>query len=384
MTEIITYSLKTTDLNSDKYYCEIAAFADEVLLNGREIIGSIIVKYKDYIQKNYIEDVRSDEEYTLELLTLGILWQLYSDDALDLSELPKSVIRRLVELRKKSSNVKACADFLRGILATIFLSQNDNDNSTIKLSIDSFNRFINWLLATGEFDEEVKRFSNWEKYFGQLSVEALEKVFEATAVFALWFDMRSKTVLGKYTCNVKSFLKNKYPKHRFKEDVVLCGRKRIEYHLNMVGAEILNRAFREDFIKTKVKKLLLPVCMRQKAEGLCMAKKTTDGYICQKCCSECRVNYLTRLGEKYNFQVLIIPHSSSAFSEKKIEYGKVGIVGVACLLNLLNGGWKARSLNLVPQCVILDYCGCKKHWHDTGIITDINLNQLKKIFRIEE
>lgn len=384
MEEIITYSLKNSHINSDKYYSDIAGFTDEVISNGIEIIGPVISEFKEYIEKNSVETLRSDNEYLLELLTLGILWQLYSDDALDLSELPKCLIRKLVQIRKKGANIKAGADFIRGILSTIFLTPNNNDNSGIKLSIENFNKFMSWLLATGEFDEEVKRFSNWGKYFEMLSIENLEKVFVSTATFALWFDVRSPKVLGEYTSNVQTFLKNEYPKHRFREDVVFCGRKRIEYHLNMVGAEILNRAFRDAFLRTKVKKVLLPVCMRQRQEGQCKAKKTGEGYVCQGCTEGCRVNYITKLGEKYNFQVLIIPHSSSAFTDKKTEYGKVGIVGVACLLNLLSGGWKARRLNLVPQCVILDYCGCKKHWHDKGIITDINLTQLKKVLRIEE
>lgn len=384
MNEVITYSLKGAYTNSDQYYIDVANFTDEVVANGKEILQPIIGDFKNYIEQNKIENLSSDEEYILELLILGILWQLYSDDALDLSELPKNFLIKLVKLRKHGGNIKAAADFVRGVLSTVFISPNDNNNSSVVLSIENFNKFISWLQASGEFDEEVKRFQNWAGYFKSLSLEKLKQTFLAAGTYALLFNIRSESVLGKYTCNVNSFLKNQYSKHRFKEDVILCGRQRVEYHLNMVGAEIMNRAFREDFLKTKVKKLLLPVCMRYRAEGECRAEKTEEGYLCRGCSNECRVNELTQIGKKYGFEVLIIPHSSSAFSNKKIEYGKVGIVGVACLLNLISGGFKARSLNLVPQCVILDYCGCKKHWHRKGITTDINMKQLKKIFQINE
>jgi len=45
------------------------------------------------------------------------------------------------------------------------------------------------------------------------------------------------------------------------------------------------------------------------------------------------------------------------------------------IINLLSGGWKAKRIGLIPQCVLLDYCGCK-HWHENGIVTNININEL--------
>ncbi|MFT8313681.1 MAG: DUF116 domain-containing protein [Clostridium sp.] len=381
--DIVTYSLLGQYADSNEYYVDVAAFTNEVILNGEPIMNSAILNFKNYIKENNIESLRSNEEYLLELLTLAILWQLYSDDAFELSELPKNIIRKLVEIRKQGGNIKAGADFIRGILSTIFLSPNSNYESTINLSSKNFKKFITWLSASGEFDEEVKRFNNWEKYFSTLALKKLEEIFLATAAYALWFNARSEVVLGKYTRNVNLFLKNEYPKHKFKEDIILCGRQRVEYHLNMVGAEIMNRAFRDDFFKTRIKKLLLPICMRYNNEKNCKAKHTEEGYVCGSCTAECRVSKLTEMGKKYGFEILIISHGSSAFREEKVKYGEIGIVGVACVLNLMSGGWKARNLNLVPQCVILDYCGCKNHWSNEGIVTDINVNQLKEILDVK-
>lgn len=47
----------------------------------------------------------------------------------------------------------------------------------------------------------------------------------------------------------------------WRKDVIFCVSRRAEYHLNMVGAEIMNRAYRERFIKTPKKAVLLPACM---------------------------------------------------------------------------------------------------------------------------
>lgn len=54
------------------------------------------------------------------------------------------------------------------------------------------------------------------------------------------------------------------------------------------------------------------------------------------------------LGEKHGFGVVIIPHESWAFeSSTEWETRKdLGIVGIACVLNLIAGGWKAQALGL--------------------------------------
>ena len=62
--------------------------------------------------------------------------------------------------------------------------------------------------------------------------------------------------------------------NKYREDFLFCSRKEVEYHLNMVGAQIMNEAYRKEFLKTKEKGLLLPSCMRIKDEKNCKAIKT--------------------------------------------------------------------------------------------------------------
>ncbi|MBK7029286.1 MAG: DUF116 domain-containing protein [Bacteroidales bacterium] len=77
----------------------------------------------------------------------------------------------------------------------------------------------------------------------------------------------------------------------------------------------------------------------------------------------------------------IIPHSSdfTRFLEKWQNQPDTSLIGVACILNLLTGGYEMKNLNISSQCIFLDYCGCKKHWNEEGIPTDLNINQLKKV-----
>jgi hypothetical protein len=38
-----------------------------------------------------------------------------------------------------------------------------------------------------------------------------------------------------------------------------------------------------------------------------------------------------------------------------------------------------KRLYVPAQGLLLDYCGCKWHWHKDGIPTDINFNQLLRL-----
>lgn len=85
---------------------------------------------------------------------------------------------------------------------------------------------------------------------------------------------------------------------------------------------------------------------------------------------------------RYGYEVLIIPHESAAFSDNSIKEGELGIIGIACVTNLLAGGWKAKALGIPAQCVLLDYCGCRNHWDEEGFSTAIDRTQLCKIMDI--
>jgi hypothetical protein len=105
------------------------------------------------------------------------------------------------------------------------------------------------------------------------------------------------------------------------------------------------------------------------------------------CTPGCRVHQTTKLGDKYGFSVFIVPHELSVFSNGDIKPNRdksIGIVGVSCPLTNVSGGWETKDLGVPAQGVLLDYCGCPWHWHDDGIPTDINLNQLLKVLAVQE
>jgi hypothetical protein len=383
MSEIVTYSLRNQKFNSDDFYKDVKIFTDEVLKEieglSKPLLDSFLIFYKNTISK---------EECIFEFLMLGVLWQVYSGDAFELDELPSKLLSRLGEMRLQNSQIKPGIDFLRGILSTLFLSPDLSDNSPITiLTANHLDKLISWMSATGDFNYEVKRLRIWMKYFNTLSENLISEYLASAITLAMWFEECSKEVLGCYTSNVDCYLNTVRPRHYWKEDVIFCGRRRVEYHLNMVGAEIMNRAFRNDFLKKRYKIVIVPGCLRLLSENDCKAAPAATGYQCSCCTKNCRVCELTILGRKYGFTTLIVPHESSiSASGNSIDIlnSDTGVVGIACTLNLISGGWMLKDLGIPAQCVILDYCGCRNHWHEEGIATDINMNQLKLILDITD
>lgn len=380
---VITYSLRENEINSNGYYRDVSLFADEVLAEMRNLTHGIVKEYMAHIRQKEMQGLSTEEEYGLELLILGTLWQIYSGDASGLDEFPRQLLAALARLRNQGGSLKPGIDFIRGIMATLFLSPDLYDNlSILNTTPEHMEKLLNWLDATGEFNQEVKRLRKWQDYLKTLPQKEASDILATAMTLAAWFNIRSEEALGKYTPNVERYLNEIRQDRYWHEDVILCGRRRVEYHLNMVGAEVMNRVFREAFINTARKMVLLPACMRRLPASKCKACASEGGLNCTGCTGDCGVNRLTKLGEKCGFEVLIVPHESSISAsrgENPLIGEDTGVIGIACVLNLISGGWMLRDMDIPAQCVLLDYCGCKNHWSQEGFPTEINIDQLKRI-----
>lgn len=82
---------------------------------------------------------------------------------------------------------------------------------------------------------------------------------------------------------------------------------------------------------------------------------------------------------------MVIPHSSdlSRWGRKAGEPAS-GVVGVACLSVLVQGGWELKRHGAAAQCVLLNECGCKKHRHREGFPTQLDVRELKRIVRTDD
>jgi hypothetical protein len=349
-----------------------------VILKAEKAIGPSIIDFKAYIKSAKLQPIRSDNELILEALTLGVFWRVYSDTVLGLNSVFRNILTAVSKTRANHKQVTSVMDVLKGITMTLALSfRSDQKISPAVPAAEQLRELLLWLEAFGDFEQEVKRLNDWVEFLFRCnqsdSVGHLNSIIE----FTKWFELEAQMHLKDYTKNVEKFIKEKESHYRWREDRIFCLRKPVEYHLNMVGARLLSIEYQKEFINSTEKKVLLPACMRSHSGNKCMAVPHSLGSVCSKCTLGCIVNTITGLGDKNGYKVYIISHESSAFSGS--DSG--GIVGVSCVTRLIEGGWKAKELGLPPQCVLLDYCGCKKHWDADGIPTTLNISELNKIMQ---
>jgi uncharacterized protein len=385
--QVITYSLRDRQEQSDRYYVDVAAFVEQVTAEGQARFGPLIQAFQSFMEQAGRERPSTSPEYIYELLTLGVLWRVYICAALNLPAAPRRMLSRLAGLRERARWLKPGVDALRGVLGTLFLSSDRRvPTDAASLTVEHLDTLLGWLSATGEYTEQVKRLARWRDFLAGQPPEQAAHHLAAVIAFADWFDGSSQATLGKYTPNVERFLDQTRASYRWREDAVFCARKRIEYHLNMVGAEILNRAYRQAFLSARRKAVLLPPCMRYQPEDQCQARSTAFGAQCAHCTPGCRVHQVTLLGDKYGFAVFMLPDDLAVFSSESgpaAGNGDLGILGVSCVLTNAPGGWKTHALGVPAQGVLLDYCGCHYHWHKEGFPTDLNVWQLLRVVGVK-
>jgi hypothetical protein len=370
MTRIITYSLRLDAPNSDEYYRTIAAFADSWLKQASPEVIDLVNGFRAYrLSRGEVD--WSDAEVLFELLALGVLLREHKAEASRMPRWAERLLGQLVSIQNQYSWTEAVVKVLRGWLGWLADQLPGRERE-----VDVIGQMIAWLGANDEPAKE-KRFGEWHKYFN-----SQDDAFTQTAVsrcldLAEEFAVTSREALGKYTQNVECFLRDEAPRYRRRYDAHLLSCSLLEYHLGMLGTEILNRAFRQRFLSTRRKMVILPPCMCA-PEKECKAVETPFGARCQACTPTCRVNQITKLGEKHGFSVTMIPDNVKVFDSGKAAES-IGLVGVSCALTNWNGGWDAGALGIPAQGLLLDYVGCKFHWDKEGFPTDTNLKKLQEI-----
>ena len=380
MTKSVTYSLANNLQDSGSFYADLSVFTDSVLEVLEPEAEGFVKDYCDFITENRIETLRSQKEYVVEFLMIGIYWNNYSGNSSKTGIFSERLLQKLYKQRKRFPKYKNEIDTLRGFLMYVFLEKNRHTPSA-RFEHRGFISLLNWLNATGEFNEEVLRLRNWDAFCKTKSESYIAGLLETSVLFAEQFSGNGKKMLGRYLQNLGDFHQNSLPEYKYREDYFLAGRQENEYYLNMFAAEVLNRGLKKGFTETKKKVLLLPTCMRKEPATGCKAKSDGKELVCTACSAECNIGKVSSEMKEQGITSYLIPHSSefSKFLAKWKDCPDTSLVGVACVLNLITGGYEMKRLGISSQCVFLDYCGCKKHWDKDGIATTLNVNQLKNI-----
>jgi hypothetical protein len=375
------YDLRLPGGRSDQYYADTARFADLFLDEAELRAATLLDGYGRHVQEVLREAPRSRGEYAVELLMLGLALQLYGGAAESAPGWAVELTRELLWLRRRSAAAKPVADFGRAVLSALFLAQGiGRPFSATPASPEQLPRLIEWLSASGEFTQEAMRINNWRGYLATMrGDEAAHWLAESVALYD-WFRREAEAALGTYTKDISAFLAAEAPRHRCREDRLLCSRGAVEYHLGMVAAEIMNRGLLPAFERTSHRIVLVPACLRAEP-NCCQAQRAGLDLTCTGCRPDCTVNRLTHLMRSLGATVYLVPHSTG-FSQWLVRWqgaSDVGVTAVACLANIVSGGFEMRARGIASQCVVLDFPGCQRHWSRKGIATEVNEERLVQI-----
>jgi hypothetical protein len=377
----LTYQLRDSGGTSAQFYADLRAFTLKVLAYPDTSLTGLADEM--YLLSEHRRKGRSREEYLFELLMLGIFWINYRDTVVATGTFKLHLLKGLHAIRRNCRVLKTPVDRVRGLLMSA-LQPSTGIMSDILLNRSTHSRLILFLQASGDYREEASRLREWRSLLNESERGGIDEVWRDVEHFAIWFSEQAARTLGQYTSNVPEFIAGNGHFYRKREDKLLCLRNENEYHLNMVGAQIMNKILRPDFRVTKRKVVLLPTCMREVGDSECNAIYHDLVRECIACRPECHIGKVKLSLKDPRHSVFLIPHSSdfSRFLRKwKGDYD-TALIGVACVPNLIMGGYEMQSLGLRSQCVFLDYCGCKKHWSPAKpVTTDLDHHQLHEILK---
>lgn len=401
MEERTTYSLRVQGPNSDDYYRTIASFADQWLQEVRSGLARPVKDFMDFRSSQHgSEPSRAPtpgfDEAAFEILVLGVQLRENGAQALQLAPAPTWVLARLVEAQDRlpipamEKPIKAMRAIVQGLAAG-----DDAARDAAQPVVDEVDykdgpagavrRLVEWLRAQGS-SASANRLEDWAEYLSSLEAQQAEAVLARCLILAEDFAAQSEAALGQYTRQVDGFVSCVQGDQgtRWRYDSELITRTRVEYHLGMLGTEILTRVYRERFLATSRKIVVVPDCLCARSDRVaqrdaetCQAEWTDLGGRCQGCTPGCRVRALTHLGERHGFEVTILPDNLRGIGLGSCSRLKgVGVVGVSCALTNWDAGWLVNDAGVPAQGVLLDYAGCRSHWHEDGVSTDLNFKKL--------
>ena len=377
------YDLSKGTTSSSGFYQELGLITETFLENAIQYAYPTIFHYKAFRKKQSKNLKDTDEILILQFLSTGLYRELYTGNALAASPFWVKTGILFNRLRHRFPGFKKQTDYIRGYIQLQLLKKSSKGRKKYSQPVEDFNKIVAWMDASGEFAMETGIMKEWSVFFESLTNTDQEMLFQRSQSLALFFMKTVSKKLRTYTAGVRPWQKANTSAHYGSEDMILIRRHEEEYHLNMLGGEIMNRAMRQEFMQRKEKIALMPACLR-KSEG-CEARQYRGALICSRCNPQCQVYRCVKANHDEHTTIVLFRHGSEfprwiASLKNRKEYG---IVGVACALNLMEGGYRLRKIELPSQCVYLDSPGCRHHWNAETEGSSMNCQRLKEILSCE-
>lgn len=152
-----------------------------------------------------------------------------------------------------------------------------------------------------------------------------------------------------------------------------------QYHLYMLLIELANRAWKEAFRTAKRRIAFLPHCLRDLSAD-CRCGPGELDYVCKGCSKNCFVNRVSSLLRENRIEPYLWMNArlKLLLSELRDREGSIGVLGVACIPELLRGMRLCIGLNIPVVGIPLDANRCMR-WMGAFYPTSVDLDALSKL-----
>jgi hypothetical protein len=163
----------------------------------------------------------------------------------------------------------------------------------------------------------------------------------------------------------------------FTESDLLAFRE--QYYLYMIEFELINRVHRQEFLGARYKIALLPYCLRETQED-CKAEPDRLDYRCRGCRKGCYINHVSQLLREHQVEPYIWRRTKLNTMLRALvqEHGTVGVMGIACIVQLVMGMRRCMKAHLPVVGIPLNANRCPRwmgEFHDNSV----DLNALEKL-----
>jgi hypothetical protein len=155
-----------------------------------------------------------------------------------------------------------------------------------------------------------------------------------------------------------------------------------QYHLYMLEIELTNRLYKNLFLRCDLKISLQPHCLRDLSVS-CKAAKTGFDYQCRHCSKTCYQNEASRVLKEHHIEPFIWMGASISRAAREAYKNKqtIGILGIACIPELVFGLRKCRKYNIPVVGLPLNANRCIR-WFGEFHQNSVDLEELLKLVEI--
>ncbi len=136
-----------------------------------------------------------------------------------------------------------------------------------------------------------------------------------------------------------------------------------QYHLSMLEIELVNRSFVDAFRRSTMRLAFLPHCLHD-LNADCHKTIRGDDYVCKGCSKECKVNAVSKMLRRHGVKpyIWMTANLKSLFKRLRQKGVNVGVLGIACIPELVNGMRMCMHAGVPVVGVPLDANRCARWW----------------------